>query len=135
MTPNERIITVVNRLTALVNPHTVTRSYQDLDRFEERDTAIFVVLSGGFPAFGALFDEEDERHEFVILAQQYVPDGTDGATRENLEFSFLEYVRQLVREDGTHNAPLNIELKKARSSRQMDPNHAWMLAELEFNDL
>ena len=64
-----------------------------------------------------------------------MPDGTDGATRENLEFSFLEYVRQLVREDGTHNAPLNIELKKAHSSRQMDPNHAWMLAELEFNDL
>ncbi|WP_296050154.1 hypothetical protein [uncultured Alteromonas sp.] len=135
MTPNDRILALVSRLTAQVSPNVVSRNYQDVDRFEERDKAIFVVISGGFPQFGGLFDEEDERHEVMILVQQYVADGTSGGDREALEFGFINTIRQLVKEDGTHNAPLNLEMKKAHSSRQMDPNHAWVVVELEFNDL
>lgn len=135
MTPEDRINAVKQRLTSMVAPNVVSRNYDDVDRFEERDKAIYIVISAGFPSFGSLYDEEDEQHEFMILAQQYVPDGTTGDVRESMEFDFLGVIRRLVKEDGIHHDPLNIELKKVHQSRQQDPNRVWILAELQFNDL
>lgn len=135
MTPEQRLNTLKNNLEQLVGSHFVTRNYSDLDTKMDKHERIYAVLSSGFPQFGSLYDTEDEIHNFMIVAQQQVTDETTGAQKEAIEFDMVSVVKELVRNDADINDPLNIELVSARSSRQMDPVHAWVLFELRFNDL
>lgn len=135
MTPEQRLNTVKNNLKQLVGIHHVTRNYSDLDTEMDKHERIYAVLSSGFPQFGSLYDAGDEVHNFMIVAQELVNETITGAEKEAIEFNMLEIVKTLVRNDGYANEPLNIELVNARSSRQMDPVHAWVLFELRFNDL
>lgn len=133
--PNQRLNLLRNHLESLVSPDVVTRNYDEVVRYDNPDQNIFAIISGGFPRFGSWCDEEDETHTFMILAQRWVNDDTTGEEKEDLEFAMLQTVRELVINDGKRDEPLNIELVKAHQSRQMDPNHAWVLVELQFNDL
>ena len=101
----------------------------------DKHERIYAVLSSGFPQFGSLYDTEDEVHNFMIVAQQLVNESTTGEQKEAIEFSMLDVIKELVAQDGEANEPLNLELVSARTSRQMDPIHAWVLFELRFNDL
>lgn len=135
MTPEQRLNTVKDNLKQIVGIHHVTRNYSDLDTEMDKHERIYAVLSSGFPQFGSLYDTEDEVHNFMIVAQQLVSENVSGAEKEAIEFDMINIVKTLVRNDGDTNEPLNIELVNARSSRQMDPIHAWVLFELRFNDL
>lgn len=135
MTPEQRLNKVKDNLKQLVGIHHVTRNYSDLDTEMDKHERIYAVLSSGFPQFGSLYDTEDEVHNFMIVAQEQVNDQTTGEVKEAIEFSMLEVIKELVAQDGETNTPLNLELVSARTSRQMDPIHAWVLFELRFNDL
>ncbi|WP_419227430.1 hypothetical protein [Alteromonas sp. OM2203] len=135
MTPEQRLNTVKDNLKQIVGIHHVTRNYSDLDTEMDKHERIYAVLSSGFPQFGSLYDTEDEVHNFMIVAQQLVSENTTGEQKEAIEFSMLEVIKELVAQDGETNEPLNLELVSARTSRQMDPIHAWVLFELRFNDL
>ena len=135
MTPEQRLNKVKDNLKQLVGIHHVTRNYSDLDTEMDKHERIYAVLSSGFPQFGSLYDTEDEVHNFMIVAQEQVNDQTTGEVKEAIEFSMLEVIKELVVQDGETNTPLNLELVSARTSRQMDPIHAWVLFELRFNDL
>ena len=135
MTPEQRLNTVKDNLKQIVGIHHVTRNYSDLDTEMDKHERIYAVLSSGFPQFGSLYDTEDEVHNFMIVAQQLVNESTTGEQKEAIEFSMLDVIKELVAQDGEANEPLNLELVSARTSRLMDPIHAWVLFELRFNDL
>lgn len=133
--PKGRINALRTHLETLVSPDIVTRNYEDVVKYDDPNRNIFAIVSGGFPSFGGWTEEDDEQHTFMILAQRWVGDTVTGEEKEDIEFDLLATLRQMVVEDGQNDEPLNLEILKAHQSRQMDPNHAWVLVEMQFNDL
>lgn len=132
MTPNQKLNTVKAELQALVPTAYITRSYEELNTKADSHEVIYAIVSGGFPQFGEWMHTDEANHQFMIVAQQQVSEDVTGEQKEAMEFAMLDVVRTLVQQD---SAGTNIEIIKAHQSRQMDPTQAWIVAELQFNDL
>ncbi|MBU2979009.1 hypothetical protein [Alteromonas sp. C1M14] len=135
MTPSDKLNKIKLSLESLVPNAYVTRNYEELNTKESETKPIYAVVSAGFPRFGDWYNTDDRKHKFMIIAQQWVSDSVNGEAREELEFTMLENITTLVQKDGETGEETNIEITEAHQSRQMDPNHAWVVAELQFNDL
>ncbi len=135
MTPSAKLNKIKADLQSLVPTAYITRSYEELNTRENDSRPIYAVVSAGFPRFGDWQRTNDRNHKFMIIAQQWVNDTVTGEEREEMEFAMLDIITTLVQQDGVSGDETNIEITEANTSRQMDPNHAWVVAELQFNDL